>query len=256
MWHRVVFGRWLVLIFRLRAALLTTVILLGVLPQQGLASDLGAFNDAFADAWAHYRQAVFYGRSGNVGVAALELDDFVAKWSVLAARFGDNPPDAFAEDLSWKSTLDSIGAIARQGLGQLDGGDVEGANKTLAPVRGIVGDLRRRNSVRVYSDHVDELSAAMDILAVYRREVKELGEPDARARVTKQAAIVAYLFDKCDARAPTAVRVDPEFRRLIDGARESMSKLWLSLGTGDIRLYRVGIGELRSYERILFLRFG
>ena len=68
--------------------------------------------------------------------------------------------------------------------------------------------------------------------------------------------MVAYLFEKCDARAPAATGDDPEFRRLIEGARESMDKLWGALDSRNIRLYRIAIGELRSYERILFLRFG
>lgn len=239
-----------------RATLLITAVLLGVVPQQVPASELGAFNDAFADAYGHYRQAVFYGRTGNVAVAALELDEFAAKWSALAIRFGDDPPDAFAGDTAWNDTLSSIGEIARQGLEAFDAGDVAAATQALAPVRGIAGELRRRNGVTVYSDDVDELSAAMDVLAGYRRDVKDLGEPEAAAKVTRQAAVVSYLFEKCDARAPDAFRNDPEFRRLVDGARESMDKLRASLRTRDIRLYRIGIGELRSYERILFLRFG
>ncbi|MDH3230294.1 MAG: hypothetical protein OEN55_10920 [Alphaproteobacteria bacterium] len=255
--HRAVFGHRLVLPVWRRAALLGAAILLtGLLPQLVRASELGAFNDAFADAWGHYRQAVFYGRSGNTAVAALELGDFVTKWSALATRFGDNPPDAFANDRAWKETLESIGTMARRGLGQLDAGDSEAAQHTLAPVRGIAGDLRRRNGVTVYSDDIDELSAAMDILARYRREVEDLGDPEAVAMATRQASVVAYLFERCDTRAPAAIRDDPEFRRLIDGARDSLDKLRASLRSGDIRLYRIGIGELRSYERILFLRFG
>jgi len=56
--------------------------------------------------------------------------------------------------------------------------------------------------------------------------------------------------------AAPEVTGDPEFKRLINGATESMGKLLKSLETGDILLYRIGIGELRSYERIMFLRFG
>ena len=254
--HRAGFGLRPGLCFWRRAALLTAAVLLGVLSQPAGASDLRAFNDAFADAWGHYRQAVFYGRSGNSAVAALELDDFIAKWAVLAARFGDDAPDAFADDGAWKETLESISAMAGQGLEQFDAGEAEGAVQTLAPVRGIAGDLRRRNGVTLFSDDVDELSAAMDVLARYRSEIKDLGNEESAAKVARQAAVVAYLFDKCDARAPAAIKGDPEFWRLIDGARESMDRLWASLRTGDIRLYRIGIGELRSYERILFLRFG
>ena len=254
--HRAGFGQWPIVLLWRCGALLGAAILFSVMPQKSFASELGVFNEAFAEAYGHYRRAVFYGRSGNVAVAALELDDFVTKWSALATRFGDDPPDAFADDGAWRETLIAIGAIARQGLEQFDAGDAEAAAQTLAPVRGIAGDLRRRNAVTVYSDTVDELSAAMDILARYRREITDLDESEAAARVTRQASVVAYLFEKCEVRAPEAIREDPEFRRLIDGAGDSLDKLWASLRSGDVRLYRIGIGELRSYERILFLRYG
>lgn len=239
-----------------RAAGLAVALLLIALPGPAAASDLRAFNDAFADAWGHYQQAVFYGRTGNVAVAALELDAFAGKWSALVARFGPAPPDAFAEDPAWAETLESIGVAAREALAHFDAGDAEAAARTLAPLREIAAALRRRNGVTVYADNIDELSAAMDVLARYRREVKDLDDVGAVARVTRQAAVVAYLFEKCETRAAESVRDDPEFRRLIDGARDSMQKLWTSLRSGDIRLYRIGIGELRSYERILVLRFG
>ncbi len=237
-------------------ALVVAAMMFGAAIQAAVAGELRAFNTDFADAWSHYRAAVFYGRSGNVAVAALELDEFVGKWSVLTERFGNAPPDAFAEDGSWQAALESIGAAARQGLADFDAGDAEAAGKVLQPIRKIAGDLRRRNGVTVYADDVDELGAAMDVLARYRRDVTNLADAETQDMVSRQAAVVAYLFEKCDARAPAAVRDDPEFRRLITGARDSMGKLWTSLKTNDMRLYRIGIGELRSYERILFLRFG
>jgi hypothetical protein len=103
---------------------------------------------------------------------------------------------------------------------------------------------------------VNALGAAMDVLARYRREVKDLGDATAVAMVREQAAIVEALFEKCRDQAAREVATDPEFKRLVDGAAESMGKLLESLETGDILLYRIGIGEMRSYERIMFLRFG
>ncbi len=254
--YRTVTGPQRGVLFGCGAAVLAAALLLGAPARTAHAGELRAFNAAFADAWTHYRQALFYGRTGNVAVAALELDEFTGKWSALVARFGESPPDAFADDGTWGATLGAIGTAAQQGLDHFDAGDAEAAGTALEPIRRIAGDLRRRNGVTVYSDDIDELSAAMDVLARYRREVRDLADGEARDRVTRQAAVVAYLFEKCDARASAKVRDDPEFRRLVTGARDSMNKLWTSLETGDIRLYRIGIGELRSYERILFLRFG
>lgn len=232
------------------------LVLSGLAAAPAGAGRLSEFHTAFADAWGHYRQVAFHVGRGGEAVAAIELDEFVSKWTALAATYRSDPPAAFADDDSWGRTLDDIGSRAKAGLERLDGGDIDGAKEQLLPIRGIAGDLRRRNGVVIHADSIDELSAAMDVLAGYRRDFKELDDPAIIETVTRQAAIVAYLFEKCDRLAPPAIAEDPEFRRQVDGAKESMDKLWQALRSGDVRLFRIGIGEARSYERILFFRFG
>lgn len=220
------------------------------------ASEIDAFNADFAQAYPSYRQTMFYLRTDNHAVAALELDGFVEQWDALIERWAGKPPDSYAGDPVWAETLRDIGGRGKRALGSLDAGDGKGALEALAPVRGMLGDLRRRNGVVAFSDCVDELSAAMDIFAGYRRELRDLTDAKVVEPVRRHAAVVAYLFERCDRRAPAAIAEDAEFRRLMDGARVSMDRVWTGFATGDVRLYRIGIGELRSYERILFLRFG
>lgn len=221
-----------------------------------LAAGGANFETDRAGAYAHYREAVFYARTGNTPIAALALDEFIVKWSALVATYADSPPAAYAAETDWSGVLGDILERAESGLEALDTDDAEAARTAIDPIRGILGDLRRRNGVITYSDHVNALSAAMDVLARYRREVKDLGDAQAVAAVREQAAIVSTLFEKCRSAATPDIAGDPEFMRLVDGAAESMGKLLKSLQTGDILLYRIGIGELRSYERIMFLRFG
>lgn len=233
------------------------MLLVGMLGSAGAAaSEIGGFNAGFAKAYPSYRQAMFYLRSDNQAVAALELDGFVEQWNALAARWAGSPPDSYADDSTWAKTLRDIGARGGRALTLLDAGDGKGALEVLSPVRGMLGDLRRRNGIVAFSDCVDELSAAMDIFARYRRELTDLSDRKAVEPVRRHAAVVAYLFERCDRRAPEPIAKDAEFRRLMDGARVSMDRVWTGFETGDARLYRIGIGELRSFERILFLRFG
>ena len=237
-----------------KTALLAFACLFTLAPA-GFADGTG-FLTAQADAYAHYREAVFYTRTGNTAVAGLALDEFVVKWAALAAKYADSPPAEYAGDASWKDTLQEIMKRAETGLDALDADDPEAARDAIDPIRAMLGDLRRRNNVTAYSDHVDALGMAMDVLARYRKEVRDLGDAAAVAMVREQAAIVEALFEKCRDQAAREVATDPEFKRLVDGAAESMGKLLESLETGDLLLYRIGIGELRSYERIMFLRFG
>lgn len=214
------------------------------------------FQAAQAEAYAHYREAAFYARTENIPVAALALDEFISKWSALVHRYGDDPPPAYAGDSRWKATLQDVLARAKSGLDSLDAGKPEAAAKQIAPIRGILGDLRHRNKVSSYSDNVDALSAAMDLLARYRKEVRDINDPATVKMIGKQADVVDSLFKKCRDQAGPKISDDPEFKRLISGAAESMAKLRESLNTGNLRLFRIASGELRSYERIMFLRFG
>jgi hypothetical protein len=239
---------------RSTAAVLLFLIILA--PAAG-ASELSAFNSAVADAYGHYRQASFYlRRSASPDVAALELESFIEKWQAVVERFADAPPDAFADDPQWGGTLKEIASRAGTALAALDSGDAEAAGETLAPVRGLLGDLRRRNGVTTYSDLIDALSAEMRVFLKYRRNPPDFSDRGQVDAMLRQAAVVGYLFDRCEARAPEELLANAEFKRQIDGARESMVKVWKAAETGNPRLLGVGIGELRSFERIMFLRFG
>lgn len=221
------------------------------------ADGIGEFNTAFADAWGHYRQTLFYLKRGaSPDIAAIELESFVGKWRAVVEKFAGAPPREFAGDPDWRKTLRGVAASADKALAELDRGEAEAARQALLPVRGELGDLHRRNGVARYSDRIDELSAAMNSLAEFRRNLPDPANAGELTSFVRRAAILDYVIERCREYAPTEIRDDEEFRRLIDGARVSMDKVWESLATGETPLLRVGIGELRSYERILFLRFG
>lgn len=209
-----------------------------------------------AEAYAYYREAAFYTRTGNTPVAGLALDKFIDGWSELVSRFGDDPPTEYAADDKWKATLDEILERASRGLDALDMDDAESASVAIDPIRGMLREMRERNGVVTYSDHVDALTAAMDVMVGYRRDIRELSNPADVEKIGKQADIVEALFATLQQEAPAQVAGDPEFKRMIAGAAESMGRLREGLRTGNARLFRIGSGELRSYERIMFLRYG
>ncbi len=241
----------------MRAGILAILLVSAVWPTAAGASQLSAFNSAVADAYGHYRQASFYlRRSASPDIAALELENFIEKWQAVVESFADAPPDAFADDPQWDETLREIASRAETALAALDSGDAEAAEETLLPVRGLFGDLRRRNGVTTYSDIIDALSAEMEAFLKHRRNPPDFSDRAAVDAMLRQAAVVGYLFDRCAARAPGELQANAEFKRQIDGARESMEKVWKAAETGDLRLLRIGIGEVRSFERIMFLRFG
>ena len=221
-----------------------------------LAGKLAAFNLAVADAYRHFRGAAFYLRTGNAMVASFELEDMAKKWRALESRFRDAPPDAFADDPAWRRTLGEIGARANKALAAAEDGDTKAAATVLLPVRRILARLRARNGVRVFSDCINKANRVGDAIWAFRANPPDF---DDRARVDQLrdlSAVVSYVFKRCGEEAPVEIRDDEAFRRPIRGAQEEMARVRLAIRTLDARLLSVALGQFRSFDRILFLKFG
>jgi hypothetical protein len=231
-------------------------LVLSALTGSSRAGDLSEFNETVAGAYQHHRAAVSYLRTGNAALAALELEAAARKWHGVTERFAANPPDAFADDPAWTATLNGIGQRIDQALASTDTNDLTGARDALAPVRSELAALRRRNGIVVFSDHVDEVMAAMDRLWRFRHEPPDFGDAGTLRALRSGAAVLEYLVRRCREEAPASLRGDPIFVRFLDGAVESLERLWQSVDGGDERLLMTTLGELRAFERLFYLRFG
>ena len=238
-----------------RLLLVATLLTAGISGPAG-ASPLSDFLAQSTAAYGHYRGAVNYLRTGNIDLAALELESAGEKWAALAARFAAAPPDAFADDPAWRDVLDGVGDRLKGGLDEIDANRADQAAETLAPIRAMLGDLRRRNNVRVFSDRVDELSAAMDRLWRFRKAPPDFNVPETRRSLRAETAVLGYLLDRCRAEAPQDIAGTPEFERLVDGALEAIERMWRAIDTADTAFLINTLRELKSFETILYLRFG
>ncbi len=239
----------------MRTWLLTAVLALA-LAGAARASDLADFNTAVAAAYGHYRAAAAYLRTGNAALAAIELEAAREKWRGVEARFASSPPDAFGDDPAWASTLARIGAALEQALAATDAADFKAARETLAPIRGALGDLRARNNVVVFSDRVDAVTVAMDRLWRFRHEPPDFDSAAALRELRSGTAVLEYLLRQCHAAAPGELRSDSDFIRFLDSGIEGVERLWRAIETKDRELLINTLRELRSFERLFYLRFG
>ena len=242
----------------MRKCLLFAVLALTLAGTAGAAraSGLADFNRAAAAAYGHYRAAASYLRTGNAALAAIELEAAAGKWRGVQSRFAGSPPDAFADDPAWAATLTGVGERLHEALAATDAGDLKAAGEALAPIRGELGALRRRNNVVVFSDRVDALTAAMDRLWRFRHEPPDLKAAATLRELRSGTAVFEYLLGRCRETAPAALRGDPDFIRFLDSAVEGVERLWQAIETKDQTLLINTLRELRSFERLFFLRFG
>ena len=212
--------------------------------------------EAVAAAYTHYRGAYSYLRTGNAALAALEIEQAQEKWRVVLSSFGKSPPDSFAADPLWHETLSGVAAALENALAKTDTGDLDAARQILAPVRQDLADLRRRNNVTTFSDRIDEISAAMEVLWQYRHAPPDFAAPDKARQLGSRAAVFAHMVNRAKAAAPLAVAESAEFQRLIAGALEGTDRIWLALERKNQALLVNTLRELRSFEQILFFKFG
>ena len=238
---------------RLKLAAFLTPLLLA--PAAG-ASDLSRFNTAVAETYAHYRTAAFYLHTGNPAVAEFELQQAIALWDERVMPFRDAVPDAFADDTTWSGTLDDIGAKLQQAQSLAQSNEAQAAEDALAPIREALADLRARGGVRVFSDCIDEANAAMDALWVFRHEPPDFADAAAVNALRAQTAVTAYLYERCQAEAPSEIAEAPEFQRIMEGTLTSLSRLWPAIDAGDTEVVISILREIRSFDRMLWLQFG
>ncbi|PLX39490.1 MAG: hypothetical protein C0606_02995 [Hyphomicrobiales bacterium] len=220
------------------------------------SGETGDFLDGIEAAFASYREAASYLRTGNVDLAALQLEDMAETWSALRERFEKTPPESFVDNPLFASTIADTGTAIKAALNAIDTDDAKAAAKALAPIPTSIGGMRRASGFYRMGDCIADAGKAMDALFVHKTTPPDLTDRTVAADVIAKGAVYAYVLKKCDAMAPQAMRGNDEFRRLFDGADASLARIPEAANTenGNL-LYRLLI-ELKSFDRLIFFRFG
>jgi hypothetical protein len=219
-----------------------------------LAGDLADFNAAVEAASAHNRVALGYLRTGNGDLAALEIDRLRAAWGKVAAT---KPPQLFNGNPLYVTTLTDISTRLVAADMMVNSGRLDQARQALEAMRGDLYALRKSAGIVVLADCVRDANAAMDALMVYNtRGDLDWSKPETAAGVAEKSAAYGKILDRCAATAGEAVRRQPEFRRLIDGAKEGLALIPQAVKTHDTALLHRVLIQLRSFDNLLAFRFG
>jgi hypothetical protein len=220
------------------------------------AGELADFNAAVEAVSAHNRVALGYLRTGNVDLAAVELDKLRAAWSRLNARFAGKRPDAFDGDPQYVVKMTDIATRLVTADMMLSSGRPAQASGSLKGVRDDFHDLRKSAGIEELADCVGEANAAMDALMVYNSRDLDWSKSPTRFGIASKAAIYGYVLDRCNGMASAPVHQSPKFRRLVDGAKAGLALIPKAIATRDGDLLHRILIELRSFDNLLAFRFG
>ncbi|MGJ4886785.1 hypothetical protein ACQR1Y_01245 [Bradyrhizobium sp. HKCCYLRH3099] len=203
-------------------------------------------------AMASLRAAASYARTGNIGLAQIELDDARRAW----AKLGGLTARAAAPDSN--PSLSELITGGSDRLSKADAalasGDGARAAADIAALRQSIHALRRDAGVIELSDCVFELVPVMNILrdAAARFSTTKAGPGE----VVEAGAALRAQLQRCNGLATPDVASQAEFRRLIDGASLSAQEIGRAAREGDAGLVHRYEIELQSFVNLLDFRYG
>ena len=244
--------------FRVRAAIIALSLLAWFAGTGGpaAAGELAAFNTAVEAAEAHNRVAIGYLRTGNSDLASLEIDKLRKAWDALTARFAGKRPDAFDGNPLYGIMLTDISTRLVTADLMFKSGRPEVVRQALEAVRNDLYRLRKSAGIVVLADCIRDSNNAMVALLAYNKRELDWSKPETGISIASKAAIYGYVLDRCNEIASAKVRKDPEFRRLIDGAKTSLAHIPQAVATHNTGLVHRVLIELRAIDNLLSFRFG
>jgi hypothetical protein len=230
----------------------TIVLALALLAPSAWAAD--AVTDAVQAAYVPYRAALFKTNAKAQADSEQAVVDARAQFRALAERYAGKPPAPYDRDPEFTATLKKVDDVLAKGEAQIKARELAKGHQTIEEVRDLLGELRRRNGVVVFSDHMNAYHEEMEHLV--DDGAATLAKPGGMLTLAGQAAVLDYLAKRLKSEAPAALARDAEFTGLVDAVLASVNALRAAIARQDESAVREAIGKIKSPYSRLFVKFG
>ncbi len=217
-----------------------------------MASDL--FTDAMLEAYTPYRVALFKTNSNSQAESSLAIGQAQRSWRQLQSQFVAKPPAPYDRDGAFAGSLDEVAKVYAKAEEQAAANQLAAAHETLEAARDIMAELRRRNQVIVYSDHMNAYHAEMEDVLINGPKI--LAEPNGMLQMIAMVGALDYLAKKLITEAPAKVVTDADFEGLVKPVVKSVADLRKALWSQDPMLVKEALGKVKQPYSKLFLKFG
>jgi hypothetical protein len=237
-------------IHSLLSALTLTVSLIGA----GLAQAADPVTDLMLAANAPYRMALYKTNGKLQDDAQKAVQQAKLAWSQLASQFAAKPAAPYDRDPAFAASVAEVAKVYEQALKEVGAGQLATAHTTLERVREVMADMRQRNGVVVYSDHMNAYHSQMELLMIHGGET--LAQPKGLLLMTGQVGALSYLAKQLEVQAPAELKKNDEFASLLKALNQSVSNLEAALLNQDMAAAKEATGKLKGPYSKLFSKFG
>lgn len=220
----------------------------------GSAAGADPITEAMQRANAPYRVALFKTNGKSQAEAAQAVAEARQGWSRVAADYGTAPSVPYAGDDRFSRTLSDVERVYARASEQVAANQLAAAHDTLEEVRDLVADLRRRNQVVTFSDHMNAYHAQMERLLDDGPSL--LAGAEGQTDFAWQAGALDYLASRLKAEAPVEYLKNDEFLALLANVEKSMADLKAALRAHDAAAMKDALGKVKAPYSKLFVKFG
>jgi hypothetical protein len=213
-----------------------------------------ALTDAVQAAYAPYRLALFGTNSKAQAQSEQAMAAARQAWQAVVQRFASQPPAPYERDPQVAKTLNDVAAVFERAAAQVHEQELAEAHETLEQVRGLLAQLRQRNGVVVYSDHMNAYHAEME--HVLKQAPALLESPQGAPLLMERVGALGVLAQRLRSEAPAALAHDPEFEPLLRALEASIAALRRAALAQDMAAAREAVGRLKPAYSRLFLKAG
>lgn len=213
------------------------------------------FNTDVDKAYTNYRKALFQTNKKAAEKSEKAAKSFINQWKNIQQTYTQTPPEVFSSDPKWDSTLLTIEEIALKGLEQIKAGHLAEAHETLEAIRDELTDLRRRNSVIVFSDHINNYHEIMEGLILGGYTPDKINKQTITV-IQGQAVLLSYLAEKIKENSPTKYQQNEQYQKLEKGLFDSLAALNKALKNNNPEAISKSIRMLKPAYAKLFVNFG
>lgn len=213
------------------------------------------FNTEVEKAYGKYRVALFQTNKDDMEKSSKANKAFINMWIQIRDSFADNPPDVYGTDPMWSQTIDKVLQIAEKSGEQIAASEFAEAHETLEEIRDQLSELRARNSVIVFSDHINNYHEVMEGLVTMPLSPKSITSEQIVV-LGQKLAVLQYLAVAIEENAPDRIKTQEKYQALEKGLFQSIADVKAALKKGEAEQIKKSVKMLKPAYAKLFVNFG
>jgi hypothetical protein len=219
-----------------------------------LAHAADPVTEAMQSANGPYRMALYKTNGKSQPEALQALTQAQQAWDKLSTQFGTKPAAPYDRDPAFAASVAEVTKVYTKALAEVNANQLTDAHNTLEHAREVMADMRQRNNVVVFSDHMNAYHAQMEIIMVDGHAT--LVQPKGLLTMTAQTGALSYLARRLTTQAPASLTQNAEFTALVTAVNQSVSTLEAAVMNQDMAAAKEAIGKLKGPYSKLFAKFG